>query len=152
MRHKRETKTGFTPSPETTNRTNGTALKTLDVKKQKAVTLRDGKQDEPVVKVSVAQSSPRLCDPMDWSPPGSSVHRILQARILEWGAISFSRGSFLTQGWNLGLLHCKRILYHQSQKGIWWPRLIVWRRLPRPDADTQRIQTRLRISCEKRWS
>ena len=31
-----------------------------------------------------------LCDPMDSSPPGSSIHRILQARILEWGAISFS--------------------------------------------------------------
>ena len=34
-----------------------------------------------------------LCDPMDCSPPGSSVHGILQARMLEWVAISFSRGS-----------------------------------------------------------
>ena len=34
------------------------------------------------------------CQPLDYSPPGSSVHRILQARILEWIAISFSRGSF----------------------------------------------------------
>ena len=34
-----------------------------------------------------------LCDPMDCSPPGSSVHRILQARILEWVTISFFRGS-----------------------------------------------------------
>ena len=34
-----------------------------------------------------------LCDPMDCSPPGSSVHGILQARILEWVAISSSRGS-----------------------------------------------------------
>ena len=34
-----------------------------------------------------------LCDPMDCSPPGSSVHGILQARILEWVAIPFSRGS-----------------------------------------------------------
>ena len=33
------------------------------------------------------------CDPMDCSPPGSSVHGILQARILEWVAIPFSRGS-----------------------------------------------------------
>ena len=39
------------------------------------------------------QSCPTLCDPMDCSPSGSSVHRILQARILEWVAISFSRGS-----------------------------------------------------------
>ena len=37
-----------------------------------------------------------LCDPMDCSPPGSSVHRILQARILEWVAIPFSRGSSLS--------------------------------------------------------
>ena len=36
---------------------------------------------------------PTLCDPMDCSPPGSSVHGILQARILEWVAIPFSRGS-----------------------------------------------------------
>ena len=35
----------------------------------------------------------QLCDPMDLSPPGSSVHGIFQARILEWVAISFSRGS-----------------------------------------------------------
>ena len=41
----------------------------------------------------VAQSCPTLCDPLDCSPPGSSVHGILQARILEWAAISFSRGS-----------------------------------------------------------
>ena len=38
----------------------------------------------------VTQSCPTLCDPMDCSPPGSSVHGILQARILEWVAISFS--------------------------------------------------------------
>ena len=42
---------------------------------------------------SVAQPCPTLCDPVDWSLPGSSVHEILQARILEWVAISFSRGS-----------------------------------------------------------
>ena len=41
--------------------------------------------------VLVAQSCPTPCDPMDDSPPGSSVHGILQARILEWVAISFSR-------------------------------------------------------------
>ena len=39
------------------------------------------------------QSCPTLCDPMDCSPPGSSVHGIFQERILEWVAISFSRGS-----------------------------------------------------------
>ena len=41
----------------------------------------------------VAQSCPTLCHPMDCSPPGSSIHGILLARILEWGAIAFSRRS-----------------------------------------------------------
>ena len=39
----------------------------------------------------VAQSCPTLCDPMGCRPPGSSVHEILQARIQEWVAISFSK-------------------------------------------------------------
>ena len=46
-----------------------------------------------VPKVLVAQSYLILCDPMDCSPPGFSVHGILQARVLEWVAIPFSRGS-----------------------------------------------------------
>ena len=41
----------------------------------------------------VAGSCPTLCDPMDYSLPGSSIHGIFQARLLEWVAISFSRGS-----------------------------------------------------------
>ena len=41
----------------------------------------------------VAQLCPTICDPMDCSLPGSSLHGILQARVLEWVAISFSRGS-----------------------------------------------------------
>ena len=36
------------------------------------------------------QSCPTLCDPMDYSLPGSSAHGISQARVLEWGAIAFS--------------------------------------------------------------
>ena len=54
---------------------------------------------------------------MEYSPPGSSVHGILQARILEWVAISFSRGIFPTQGSNPGLLHCRQILYQLSYEG-----------------------------------
>ena len=47
-----------------------------------------------------------------WSLPGSSVHRIFQARILEWVALpSFLQGIFLTQGSNPYLLHYRRILY-----------------------------------------
>ena len=53
---------------------------------------------------SVAQSCPTLCDPMDCDLPGSSVHGILQAVVLEAGAMPSSRGS------NPGLLHCRWIL------------------------------------------
>ena len=45
------------------------------------------------VKVLVTQPCPTLCHPMNYSPPGSSVHGILQARILAWIAIPFSRES-----------------------------------------------------------
>ena len=53
-----------------------------------------------------------FCDPMDCSPPGSSVHGILQARILEWVAISFSRGYSWPR--NRTLIFCihRQILYH----------------------------------------
>ena len=43
----------------------------------------------------VAQSCPTLSDPMDCSLPGSSIHGIFQARVLEWGAIAFSVGGGL---------------------------------------------------------
>ena len=45
--------------------------------------------------IEVAQSCPTLSDPMDCCPPGSSVHGIFQARVLEWGAIAFSEGRLL---------------------------------------------------------
>ena len=48
------------------------------------------------VKSEVAQSCPTLSDPTDGSPPGSSVHEIFQARVLEWGAIAFSVKLFIT--------------------------------------------------------
>ena len=48
--------------------------------------------------VLVTESGSPLCDPTDYSPPGSSVHGIPQARILEWAAISFSRGSSQPRG------------------------------------------------------
>ena len=67
------------------------------------------------MKVSeVAQSCPTICDPMDCSLPGSSVHGILQARILEWVAIPFSRGSSQLRDWTWVSLHCRRILLQGS--------------------------------------
>ena len=58
----------------------------------------------------VSQSCPTLCDSMDYTPPDSSLHGILQARVLERGAISFSRGIFPTQGSNPGLPHSRQTL------------------------------------------
>ena len=49
----------------------------------------------PICGVEVTQSCPTLCDPMDCSLPGSSVHGISQARTLEWVVIPFSRSSSL---------------------------------------------------------
>ena len=49
--------------------------------------------------VLVVQSCLTLCNPMDYSLPGSSVHGMSQARILEWVAIPFSRGSSQPRGW-----------------------------------------------------
>ena len=60
----------------------------------------------------VAQSCPTLCDPMDCSLPGSSLHGILQARVLEWVAIFLLQGIFQTQGLNPGLLHCRQTLLY----------------------------------------
>ena len=70
-----------------------------------------------LTKCVVTQLCLTLCDPMDCSPTGSSVHGILQSRILEWVAIPFSRGIFLTWGSNMGLLHWRWILYCLSQQG-----------------------------------
>ena len=64
----------------------------------------------------VSQVCMTPCDPIDGSPPGPSVHGILQARRREWVAIYSSRGIFPTQGSNPGLLHCRQILYHLSHQ------------------------------------
>ena len=56
-------------------------------------TVLPGLESESESERDVAQSCPTLCDPMDYSLPGSSVHGIFQAIVLEWIAISFSSGS-----------------------------------------------------------
>ena len=66
-----------------------------------------------------AESYLTLRDPMDCSLPGSSIHGIFQARILEWVATSLLQGIFPTQGSNpclLCLLHCRQILYPLSRQ------------------------------------
>ena len=63
----------------------------------------------------VSQSCPALCRPMDRSPPGSSIHGILQARILEWVAMPSSRGSSQSSDQtHVSNVSCigRRVLYH----------------------------------------
>ena len=60
---------------------------------------------------SVAQSCPILCKPVDCSPPDSSVHR-LQARILEWVALSYSMGSSQPRDWTHIFCSGRRVLHH----------------------------------------
>ena len=67
----------------------------------------------------VAQACPTLCDPMDCSSPGFSIHGIFQARVLEWVAISFPRGSSQPRDQT----RVSRIagFYRLSHQGIpWW--------------------------------
>ena len=76
----------------------------------------------------VAQSCPTLCNPKDCSPPGSSVHGILQARILEWVAIPFSRGSSSSRDWTqvsciagrfFTIYTAVQILWARESKVLW---------------------------------
>ena len=80
------------------------------------------------------------CDLMDCSLPGSSIHGISQARILEGVAISSSRGIFPTQGSNPICLHCRRILY----------RWVTWEALDRGHACT-RVCAKSLQSCQILW-
>ena len=66
----------------------------------------------------VTQSCPTLCDPMDCSPPGSSVHGDSPGKNTRVGCHAFLQGIFPTQGSNPGLLHYRRILYHLSHQGL----------------------------------
>ena len=72
----------------------------------------------------IAQSCPALCNLMACSPLGFSVRGISQTRILEWGSHFLLQGIFLTQGSNLGLLHCRQILYHPGFLGLSLDKLI----------------------------
>ena len=85
-----------------------------------------------------SQSCPILCDPMDYSPSGSSVHAIFQARILEWIAISSSRGSSPSRDWTpISCISCigRQVLYYCTtwevqniiyiESNIYKPKMIV---------------------------
>ena len=72
----------------------------------------------------VAQSCPILCDPMDGSPPGSSVHADFPGTNTGVGCYTLLQGIFPTQGSNPSLLHCRQILYHLNHQGS--PRILQW--------------------------
>ena len=88
----------------------------------------------------VTQSCPTCCNPLDCSSPGSSVHGILQERILEWVAIPFSRGS--SQPRDRTWVSCivgrfstvwatremEEMIFHPLHKPSGWPSLEVWRK------------------------
>ena len=79
------------PSFSSITSTTSTVLFIVLSKSLEVLGLQKSCKDRPVCLVT--QLCPTLCDPMDYRPPGSSVPGILHARILEWVAISFSRGS-----------------------------------------------------------
>mgnify|MGYP006996447845 CR=1 FL=1 len=78
--------------------------------------------------VLVTQLCPTPCNPMDSSPPGSSVHGILQERILVVDSYSLLQGIFPTHGSNPGLLHSKQILYRLGHQGS--PTVYYWIKFP----------------------
>ena len=78
------------------------------------------------VKVLVAQSCPTLCDPMDCSPPGSSVHGIFQARILEWVPLRSpcKMNMYSLKDHNTMNNHISRLrkrIYQHSRSPLWAP-------------------------------
>ena len=72
----------------------------------------------------VAQSCPTLCNPMDCSLPGSTIHGIFQARILEWVAISFSRRSSRPRDWTwvshmVGIIGRRFTIWATRENPVW---------------------------------
>ena len=72
----------------------------------------------------VAQLCPTLCDPMDCSPPDSSIHGDSPDKNTRVDCHALLQGIFPTQGLSLGLLHCRQILYHGSHQRS--PRIPEW--------------------------
>ena len=92
----------------------------------------------------VTQSCPTLCNPMDCSPPGTSVHADSPGKSTGAGCHALLQGIFPTQGLNPGLLHSWWILYHLSHQQS--PRILEWAAFPFSRGSSQsRNQTG--VSC-----
>ena len=81
---------------------------------------------------AAAKSHPTLCDPIDGSPPGSSVPGILQARILEWVAISFSNACMQSRFSRVQLCETPWTAAHQAPLSAGFSRQEYWNGLPFP--------------------
>ena len=92
----------------------------------------------------VTQFCLTLSDPMDCSPPGSSVHRDSPGKDTGVGCPALLQRIFLTQGSNPGLPHCRQILYHLSHQGS--PRILEWVVYPLPRG-TSRPRNWTRVCC-----
>ena len=90
-----------------------------------------------------AQSCPTLCDPMDCSPSGSSVHGDSPGKNIGVGCHALLQGIFPTQRSNPGLPHCRRILHHLSHQES--PRILEWVAYPFSEG-TSRPRNRTRVS------
>ena len=86
--------------------------------------------------LSQFQSCPTLCDPIDGSPPGSPIPGILQARTLEWVAISFSNAcKWKVKVKSLSLVRLLATPWtaaHQAPPSMWFSRQEYWSRVPLP--------------------
>ena len=92
----------------------------------------------------VTQLCPTLCDSMDCSLPGSSVHGDSTGKNIGVSCHAFLQGIFPTQGSKPGLLHCRQILYQLSHKGS--PRILEWIASPFSSRSSQ-PRNRTGISC-----
>ena len=115
------------------------------------------------VKVLVAQLCPTLCDPMDSSLPGSSVHGILQARILEWVAIPFSRESSWPRDWTRVSRASGRFFTVWVAREVQWHMLLLLlllllsrfshvRLCATPETAAQQAPRSLGFSRQEHWS
>ena len=92
----------------------------------------------------VTQSCPTLCDPMDYSPPGSSIHGDSLGKNTGVDCHAFLQGIFPTQGSNPGLPRCRWILYRLSHQGSW--RILEWVAMPSSKGSSQH-RDRTQVSC-----
>ena len=92
----------------------------------------------------VAQSCLTLCNPVDCSPPGSSVHGDSPGKNTGMGCCALLQGIFQTQGLNPGLPHCRQILYFLSHQGS--PRILEWVAYPF-SRGSSRPRNQTRFSC-----